>query len=58
MGYTKVGEITQCAIETLVCQKETVINEVKCLAMQSLYTSASNKEREIKLHVIRQRVSA
>lgn len=43
---------------TMVCQKETVINEVQCLAIQSLYTSASNKEREIKLYVIRQRVSA
>jgi len=28
MGYTKMGELTQCAIETLVCEKKTLINEV------------------------------
>jgi hypothetical protein len=28
MGSTKMGELTQCAIETLVYGKETVINEV------------------------------
>ena len=45
MVYTKVGELTLCATEILECQKETVINEVNCVAIQSLYTSASNKEK-------------
>lgn len=43
MDYTKVEKITQWAIYTLDCQKENVINEMKCLATRSLYTLASNK---------------